>query len=373
MRRIVLLNPYAAGSHAQWARGMVRACPLAAQRAGEEAQFELYELPGRHWKWRMVSGALAMVDRMNKTGAFDRDIDRFIVTDMMDVGQFRSALPPRFRTVPIILYFHENQLTFPAHQEGPTLDWDRHYAFLNVTSALLADRIWFNSEYHRSAFLSALPDFMSAFPAPRPRDAVERIASNSEVMPIGIDDDVMALGASPELRPRIYGDGPPIVAWNHRWEYDKGPSSFLDCLKTAEAAGLDFRLVMLGQQFERVPDAFDEIQSCFGDRILQWGHLESRSDYVQALGSCDIGLVTAHHDFFGISVLEAAAIGLDMVVPRELAYPEHFGSEGLVQREDLPEAFCASLQRLPRNWSTRVVHYSWSQVASSVWMGLFVV
>ena len=204
MRRIVLLNPYAAGSHAQWARGMVRACPLAAQRAGEEAQFELYELPGRHWKWRMVSGALALVDRMNKTGAFDRDIDRFIVTDMMDVGQFRSALPPRFRTVPIILYFHENQLTFPAHQEGPNLDWDRHYAFLNVTSALLADRIWFNSEYHRSAFLSALPDFMSAFPAPRPRDAVERIASNSEVMPIGIDDDVMALGASPELRPRIY-------------------------------------------------------------------------------------------------------------------------------------------------------------------------
>ena len=373
MRRIILLNPYAAGSHAQWARGMVRECPLAAQRAGEAAEFELYELPGRHWKWRMAASGLALVDRMQKAGAFDRDIDRFIVTDMMDVGQFRSALPPQFRAVPIILYFHENQLTFPPHRERPKLDWDRHYAFLNVTSALLADRVWFNSEYHRAAFLSALPDFMSAFPSPRPGNVAEAIASKSTVMPIGIDGDVLECGAADEKRPRIYGDGPPVVAWNHRWEYDKGPGAFLDCLKTAEAAGLPFRLVMLGQRFDRVPEAFEEIRSRYGDRILQWGHVESRSAYVQSLASCDIALVTAHHDFFGISVLEAAAVGLDMVVPCALAYPEHFGEKDLVQREDLAEAFCASLQRLPRKWSTRVVHYSWASVARNVWKGLFVV
>ena len=371
MRRIILLNPYATGSHAQWARGMVRECPLAAQRAGESAEFESYGLPGRHWKWRMSASALALVDQLHKAGAFERGIDRFIVTDMMDVGQFRSALPPSFRQVPIVLYFHENQLTFPEHIERPKEEWDRHYAFMNVSSALLADQVWFNSEYHRSVFLSAIPDFMSAFPSPRPRDVVEKIRAKSTVMPIGIEQDVLECGSSPEQRPRIYGEGPPVVAWNHRWEYDKGPGDFLNAMKVAKAAGLPFRLVMLGQRFDRVPAAFDEIRAEFEDRILQWGHAESRSEYVRALGSCDIALVTAHHDFFGLSVLEAAAVGLDMVVPDGLAYPEHFGSEGLISREDLPKAFCAALRREHVNWSTRVVHYSWRAVSDKVWMQLF--
>lgn len=372
MRRIVLLNPYATSSHAQWARGMVRECPLAAQRAGEAACFESYALPGRHWKWRMSASGMALVDRMKEAGALKQDIDCFIATDMMDVGQFRSALPPRFRSVPIVLYFHENQLTFPAHSEGPKSAWDRHYAFMNVTSALLADQVWFNSAYHKEVFLSALPEFMSAFPAPRPRNVAEDIALKSEVMPIGIDEDVLECGAL-SGRPRIYGEGPPVVVWNHRWEYDKGPGAFLEGLRAADAAGLPFRLAMLGQSFERVPQAFDHIQSEFSDRIVQWGHVKSRTEYVEALGSCDIALVTAHHDFFGLSVLEAAAVGLTMVVPCELAYPEHFGPEVLVPREHLNQAFCTSLQDLPKKQSTRVVHYSWGEVADRVWMRLFVV
>jgi len=351
---------------------MVRECPLAAQRAGEAACFESYALPGRHWKWRMSASGMALVDRMKEAGALEQDIDCFIATDMMDVGQFRSALPPRFRSVPIVLYFHENQLTFPAHSEGPKSAWDRHYAFMNVTSALLADQVWFNSAYHKEVFLSALPEFMSAFPAPRPRNVAEDIALKSEVMPIGIDEDVLECGAL-SGRPRIYGEGPPVVVWNHRWEYDKGPGAFLEGLRAADAAGLPFRLAMLGQSFERVPQAFDHIQSEFSDRIVQWGHVKSRTEYVEALGSCDIALVTAHHDFFGLSVLEAAAVGLTMVVPCELAYPEHFGPEVLVPREHLNQAFCTSLQDLPKKQSTRVVHYSWGEVADRVWRRLFVV
>lgn len=371
MRRIILLNPYAAGSHAQWARGMVRECPLAAERAGVQAQFELFELPGRHWKWRMSASALALVERMGEAGALDRDVDRFIVTDMMDVGQFRSALPPRFRSVPITLYFHENQLTFPEHPEKPASEWDRHYAFMNVTGALLADQVWFNSDFHKREFLSALPGFMSAFPSPRPRNVAEGIASKSMVVPIGMNDDVIEYGKGQQHRPRIYGDGPPVVVWNHRWEYDKGPAAFLEALNEADAQALPFRLAMLGQQFAQVPPAFAEIQRRFSDRIVQWGHVESRAEYLRALGSCDIALVTAHHDFFGISVLESAMLGLDMVVPNELVYPEHFKTDDLVPRNDLTRTFCTSLQRFPRKRSSGVVHYSWSQVVDKVWRCLF--
>ena len=373
MRRIILLNPYSTGSHAQWARGMARECPLAAQRAGEQAQFECYSLPGRHWKWRMAASGLALVDRMKEAGALEEDIDCFIVTDMMDVGQFRSALPPRFRSVPIVLYFHENQLTFPLHSEGSPSQWDRHYAFINVSSALLADQVWFNSAYHKSAFLEAVPEFLSAFPAPRPRHVAEEIASKAEVMPIGIEEDVIRCGARPEHRPRIYGDGPPVVVWNHRWEYDKGPGAFLEGLRQADAAGLSFRLAVLGQQFERVPQPFDDMQMEFADRIVHWGHVKSRAGYVEALGSCDIALVTAHHDFFGISVLEAAAAGLKMLVPNDLAYAEHFDADVLVPRSQLTEAFCTALRQWPINRSTQVVHYSWRGVSDKVWKRLFVV
>ena len=165
-----------------------------------------YSLPGRHWKWRMHSAALTMVERMKASGMLDVPVDLFLVTDMLDVGQFRAALPPELRGVPIALYFHENQLTFPDHPERPPEAWDRHYAFLNLTSALLADVVWFNSEYHRKVFLDAIPDFLRQLPSPRPVQPELTIQSKSEVLPIGLEADVF----NPRPRGR-FEDGPPVI------------------------------------------------------------------------------------------------------------------------------------------------------------------
>lgn len=368
VQRIAIVNPYSAGSHAQWAAGLARSLPGAAGSAGVNLEVEIHSLPGRHWKWRMHSAALTLVERMGADGAFDRGIDVFIVTDMMDVGQFRAALPRAHREKPIVLYFHENQLTFPAHAESPSKDWDRHYAFINVTGALLADHVWFNSEYHRNLFLEALPEFLSVFPSPRPDRADEKIRSKSTVVPIGIEQDVLDAGV--RGRGSVFGEGPPVVAWNHRWEYDKGPASFLRCIDEAAAAGCEFRLAMMGQAFQRIPPAFEALEQRHANRIVCWGHLNSREDYVQSLSSCDVALVTAHHDFFGISVLESAAVGLHLVAPRALAYPEHFGSDRLYPREDLTAAFIEVLRGVPSRSSYSVTGYEWSQVASRAWSEL---
>ena len=368
MMRIVLLNAYSAGSHAQWAKGMVRELPLAADRVGLEAAVEVLTLPGRHWKWRMHASALTFVERMEEQGFLDASIDAFIVTDMMDVAQLRAALPPSHRHVPIVLYFHENQLTFPEHPERPAPDWDRHYAFMNVMGARLADAVWFNSSYHRALFLEALPEFIRMFPSPRPLDVVQRLEAKSKVIPIGIETDVLQAGE--RRNSGVFGEGPPVVVWNHRWEYDKGPAAFLDILEKADDGGAQFRLAMMGQSFTQIPEAFNRIRSRFGDRIVQWGHLDSRSEYVEHLASSDVALVTAHHDFFGISVLEAASAGVHIVAPDELAYPEHFGSGMLHSREGLFEAFLEALEGPCPNARDSVAQYGWSHVADDAMSAL---
>jgi len=365
MKRLALLNPYSSGSHALWEHGLSEHLPLAARSDGDELEIRVWSLPGRHWKWRMHASALTLVDRMMQDIGSDWVPDAFLVTDMMDVGQFRAALPARLRHIPVVVYFHENQLTFPDHPERPAKEWDRHYAFLNLTSALLADAVWFNSQYHRRVFLDAIPGFLKGLPAPRPYSALETIDAASSVVPIGIGDEVFLDG---ENRPRLYGEGAPVVVWNHRWEYDKGPEAFFQILLEARERGAHFRLAVMGEQFEAAPEAFSRIQSAFAADIVQWGMVESREDYVRCLQSSDVALVTAHHDFFGISVLECAAAGLEIVAPDALAYPEHFGSERLHSRERLCDAFIQALTSESSNVAdVDMFPYRWCEVSSRAW------
>ena len=342
--------------------------PDAAESQGESLEVISWNLPGRHWKWRMHASALTLVDRMMSEWKSDVVPDGFIVTDMMDVGQFRAALPPRMRQVPIVLYFHENQLTFPDHQEREAKTWDRHYAFLNLTSALLADAVWFNSEYHRTAFLSAIPEFLKCLPAPRPVDCAERIASRSEVVPIGIRKDVFSAA---DEGADVYGAGAPVVVWNHRWEYDKGPDTFVDVLEEAGRRGARFRVAIMGESFESVPDSFQRMKSVFSDDIVHWGRVEKRSEYVRRLCAADLTLVTARHDFFGISVLECAAAGLGIVAPNALVYPEHFGAARLHDRKGLCDAFVLALSNTRRGeWRENAARYAWPKVAAGAWNSL---
>ena len=45
------------------------------------------------------------------------------------------------------------------------------------------------------------------------------------------------------------------------------------------------------------------MQSEFKDVILHWGMRRLEVLLLDLLASCDVALVTAHHDFYGISVL----------------------------------------------------------------------
>jgi glycosyltransferase involved in cell wall biosynthesis len=304
--RINLLAPFFTGSHRQWAEGL---------RDHSNHTIELFTLPGRHWKWRMHGAAPVLAERLR-----DRPPpDLLLTTDMLDAATLRGLLPAAYRHVPLAVYFHENQLSYPwSPTDADTqAGRDRHYMWINFTTALAADALFFNSDYHRRSFLAALPAFLRAFPDERPTTAVAEIAQKARVLPLGMDL------ASLAQVPTSVRTGPPVLLWNHRWEYDKNPENFFRWCTRLTEEGLDFRLIVLGDRFRDSPPVFATAKAACAEQILHWGFAPDRSRYAQLLAQADILPVTANQDFFGGSVVEALYANTYPILPDRLAYPEH--------------------------------------------------
>ncbi len=309
---ILIVEPFFTGSHAMWARGY-------ADHSSHDV--DILKLSGSHWKWRMHGGAVTLARHFLQR---DRDPDLIIATDMLDLTTFLALTRQRSAGVATAVYFHENQLTYPWSPQDRDLkrDRDKHYGFINVTSALAADRVFFNSRFHRESFLGELPGFLKQFPDHQEIGQVEGIAAKSQVLPLGLD-----LGAFDPVRPSCDGwrrgdKRTPLIVWNHRWEYDKNPEEFFAALEELVGRGRDFDIALLGEVFDVTPDAFIQGAQGLTDRIVKSGYVENRAEYAEWLWQADIVPVTSHHDFFGASVVEALYCGCFPLLPRRLAYPE---------------------------------------------------
>ena len=176
--KIVIVEPFMAGSHACW--------------AGEYAEHsrhdvEILGLSGRHWKWRMHGGAVTLAKHFLEQGC---EPDLILATDMLDLAAFLALTRRRTAGIKTAIYFHENQITYPWSQRDPDPAGKRdvHYGFINFTSALAADAVVFNSEYHHGAFLSDLGPFLRAFPDHNEEAAVETITAKSHILHLGMPD-----------------------------------------------------------------------------------------------------------------------------------------------------------------------------------------
>jgi len=302
--RILLLEPFFTGSHAQWAEGYAR---------HSTHQVELLTLPGRHWKWRMSNGALTLarlfLERTPQT-------DLLLATDMLDLPAFLGLTRSRTHHLPTALYFHENQITYPWNQEPP-LERDRHYGLINFRSALCADAVFFNSNYHRETFLQALPGFLHIFPDKREKRLARSLEARCQVLPLGLDLQELDRFREDPL------PGPPLILWNHRWEHDKNPEAFFQLLFALADKGLNFRVAVLGERYRQAPTIFERARTRLGERILHFGYADSREAYVRWLWRAHLLPVTSRHDFFGAAVVEALHCGCIPLLPHRLAYPEH--------------------------------------------------
>ena len=215
--------------------------------------------------------------------------------------------------LPTVVYFHENQLTYPLRAG---VKRDDQPVMTNLTTAVAADRVWFNSQYHLDGFLAALQTWLKRMPDHQPWAALEVIRDRREICPPGID-------TFPQ-RPARDAAAPMHILWAARWEHDKDPDSFFEAVTALQETGADFRLSVIGEQFRTVPEVFETARVQFAAHIERWGFQPSREEYRAALMAADVFVSTAQHEFFGISAVEAAAAGAGLLLPRRLAYPEVF-------------------------------------------------
>ena len=115
---------------------------------------------------------------------------------------------------------------------------------------------------------------------------------------------------------------PPIVLWNHRWEYDKNPEAFFRLMNRLDDAGCRFRLILAGKHFEEQPYEFEQAFERYAERILHYGYAEDFEEYSRLLHRADLVVSTAIHEFFGIAVMEAIYCGCHPLLPNRLSYPE---------------------------------------------------
>jgi glycosyltransferase involved in cell wall biosynthesis len=299
--KIWLIEPYYTGSHRAWADGY---------QAHSRHSVRLLTLPGRFWKWRMQGGAVTLARTAQN---LDEEPELILASDMLNLPLFLALSSGRYGTVPVALYFHENQLTYPLQ---PGEKRDLHYGFINFVSALRADRVFFNSSYHQEAFFDELPRLLKHFPDYNELWAVDALRAKSQVLPLGLD-----LAHFDAFRPRQPTSGRPLILWNHRWEYDKDPESFFRAIYILADEGLDFGLVVLGESFRNQPQEFLEARHRLPDHFVHFGYAADVPTYGRLLWEADIVVSTALHEFFGAAIVEACYCGCYPILPRRLSYP----------------------------------------------------
>ncbi|XP_065295956.1 tRNA-queuosine alpha-mannosyltransferase isoform X2 [Dermacentor albipictus] len=298
---VLLLEPFYGGSHRQL-------MDLLSVELGPE-ECRLVTLPANKWHWRARTAALWLAERIEPSSGY-RVLMASGTLNLAELLGLRPDLLPLRK----LLYMHENQLAYPLQKENQR---DYQYGYNQVVSCLVADVVLFNSHFNRDSFLSAVEPFLNRVPgAGRLGPLRCRLEAKARVLPFPVD--VPPWAPSPCRDPAA----PLHIVWPHRWEHDKGPEEFVQALLELHRLDMCFHVSFLGQKFDELPSSLVGVREQLGDRIRQWGPLPDRDQYLALLREADVVVSTAHHEFYGVAMLEASLLGCYPLCPNRLVYPE---------------------------------------------------
>jgi len=302
--KVLALEPYYGGSHQAFLEGWIRF---------SSHNWTVLKLPAHHWKWRMRHSAVTFAEQVRTLP--DCSFDAIFCSEMLSLATFLGLAPVSLRNAKPIVYFHENQLTYPDEFRTQR---DHHFVFDHVLSILAADQVWFNSAWHLHQFRTACGDFLKHLPDYQLDQTFDQAMSQALVARPGL----------PEINssPRLLNLSHPHIVWAGRWEKDKNPDTFFCAMRELKHRGIPFRLSVLGQSFRDSPTVFRTAEIEFANEIVHWGFLPSQQDYLSVLRETDLFVSTAIHEFFGIAAAEAIASGNLSLLPNRLAYPELLGN-----------------------------------------------
>ena len=303
MARVLFIEPFYGGSHRAFANGL---------KAHSVHDIELLTLPEGEWRRRMRRGAQELAPlALDLAGP----VDLILATDMLDLPAFLALTRRPFGDVPVLLYMHENQFTYPRLRGTKLNSW---FGQINYLSALAADAVAFNSEFHRDDFLGALRTLGGQPNNWLVAGAIDDIAAKSSVLPVGLDLAWLDAARRPASAEPTEA---PLILWNHRWEFDKAPELFARALLRLRDEGADFRVAIAGDPALNPSQALLSLPAQLGDRVVQFGRVEERSVYGRLLWESDIAVSTTRHEFFGIGMVEAMYCGCVPLAPARYNYP----------------------------------------------------
>lgn len=294
----LFIETFCQGSHSLFVSGLSK---------HSSHHIDIISMPGENWRWRMLGAALHIVDNIPPLEKYDG----IIITDLFNLSDFKALVGAQ--CPPVLAYFHENQITYP---QPPGDKGAFQLGIINITTALVADMVVFNSKMHQEAFLKAIPGFLKRGRDFGPKGVAGKIRAKSDVLYPGI---TLQMDKNIDVTKQT---DPHLIVWNHRWSFDKNYEMFFNVLDELNNMGLDFNLAVMGENFGMIPEQFKSAEKLYKDKILQFGYEPIRTEYEKWLRKGTIVISTAMQENFGMSVIEAIIMGCIPLLPDRLSYPE---------------------------------------------------
>ena len=306
--KLLYIEPYYGDSHKNWIKQF---------KKYSSHDIDIIKLPGNKWKWRMHGGAITLA---NKFLELNEKIDLILCSDFLNLPVFKSICNQKSKNIPIVMYFHENQLSYPWSPEDKDINLKRdlHYHYINYTSSLISDFNLFNSNYHLDSYINSIHKYLKKMPDFNNFESVKEISEKSSVLYIGCELEKFN-------RHKVNRNkNKSLILWNHRWEFDKNPEVFFQTLFKLKDKGYEFELAVLGEKFKQYPAIFDEAKSYLSENIVHFGYCNNFEEYAKWLWKADLLPITSNQDFFGISIVEAVYCNTIPILPTRLSYTELF-------------------------------------------------